>query len=182
LAFSADRLFGLYYTTRDLDIDQFDYLDDDGVEFGLMWQGPGRTPYTLPRMSIDYFVIDHLSIGGTIGAFMTDGDGPTTSGFFFGPRVGGAFMLADWAGIWPRGGIQYYRGNNFLLGSDTWQLVFNAECAFVLSPAENWAFTLGPAFDIGLAGEWDPDGPAHPDLSSHGFGLVTAGIMGYINL
>ena len=74
LAFSADRLFGLYLTHRELDPDaDFDFEDDDeATEVGLLWQAEGLTPFTIPRLSVDYFVIDHLSLGGSLGVTVAD--------------------------------------------------------------------------------------------------------------
>lgn len=186
LAFSADRLFGTYITRMEVDNGPFDYLDSEGLEFGLLWQGPGRTPYPVSRLGVDYFVIDHLSIGGTVAFFqadLDDDDDDSRTGFLFGPRVGGSWMFNDWAGIWPRGGLHYYSLNEDWGGGDAsaTQLVFNAECVFVLAPADNWAFTVGPAFDIGITGEADFPGE-DLDLTWHSFGLITAGITGYINL
>ena len=186
---SADRLFGVYLTQVHWDPDGADSQDVDTTEIGLLWQGGRALPYTRPRANIDYFVIDHLSIGGTIAYYNVAGDNDGLyadegSSFLFGPRVGGAWMFNDWAGIWPRGGINYY---SMAFGNDTkvWQLTFTAEAAFVLSPWENFAFTVGPAFDIGMAGKLDYDGPG-PDydypVHAHSFGLLSVGVMGYFNL
>jgi hypothetical protein len=186
LSFSADRLFGVYVTQRNTDWDDrwdWDDDEDDGTDIGLLWQGDGMTPYTIPRLSVDYFVINHLSIGGTVAYYNSEEDDDNDfdhSGFLFGPRVGGAWMFAPWVGIWPRGGLHYYSGewgNN-----DWWQLALNLEAAFVFVPREGWAFTVGPAFDIGLTGEFDPPGRGEGDLNMHSFGIISAGLMGYLNL
>jgi hypothetical protein len=194
LAFSADRLFGIYLTHAEVDPEpnsNFD-MDRDGTEVGLLWQAAALTPYTVPRLSIDYFVIDHLSVGGTV-AFASGSwdDGPAdynASGLLFAPRVGGAWMFNDWVGIWPRGGLTYYGLNGGAsvggLGNDAdaWQLALTAEAALVLSPAEGFAFTVGPAFDLGLAGKWDPPGAGDNDFGMYSLGLLTAGVLGYLNL
>lgn len=183
LAFSADRLFGFYLTERNVELDDVPARqDNDAFEVGLLWQGPGLTPFTIPRLGVDYFVINHLSIGGTVGFTSADDDdnGIDYQAFLFAPRVGGAWMFNDWAGIWPRGGFSYY---SFDVGNtDASQFSLTAECQFVLSPAEGFAFVVGPAFDIGLTGGWDPPGPGSGDVNMYSIGLLTAGVMGYINL
>jgi len=193
LSFAGDRLFGLYRTHVEVDPDS-DLnadLDVDGTEIGLLWQANTMTPYTVPRLSVDYFVIDHLSVGGSIGytsGSWDDGnDDFDGSAFLFAPRVGGAWMFNDWAGIWPRGGVTYYALEGGLtsgLGGDTdvSVLALDVEAAFVLSPADGFAFTVGPAFDIGLVGEWDPPGRGDTDLNMYGIGFLTVGVLGYLNL
>jgi hypothetical protein len=193
VAFGADRLFGLYVARRDLDLNAAPPLNPippypltqhvDSTEIGLLWQGNQRlTPFTVPRIGVDYFVIDHLSLGGTVGFASTnmngDVNGADQTGFLFGPRVGFATMFNKWAGIWPRGGITYYTfsGSNDL---DYDQLAFTAECMFVLQPAEGFAFLVGPTFDYGLTGHMQA-GPYGADLHEHAFGIFSVGLMGWL--
>ncbi len=191
-AVSADRLFGIHLTQVNGDANgdaPGGDIDADATEVGLLWQGGGMTPYTIPRVNIEYFVIDHLSVGGSIAFYNVNGDdnyfglgGDDGSYFLFAPRVGGAWMFNDWAGIWPRGGLHYYSRSYDTPDDHAWQLVFNVEAAFVLSPWKNFAFTVGPAFDIGMIGEYDPDGPADEfDIHAHSFGLLSVGMTGYFN-
>ncbi len=70
---------------------------------------------------LDYFVIDHLSIGGLLeiastsssfsesltGASTTTTSLPTTTNVTVLPRVGWMFNLADRWALWPRGGLGY---------------------------------------------------------------------------
>jgi hypothetical protein len=189
VAFSADRLFGLYITHTDIDYDPpfpapYGVSQEiDSTEIGLLWQGSQRlSPYSVPRVAVDGFVIDHLSLGGTVGFASTnmngDIDGADQSGFIFGPRVGFATMFNKWAGIWPRGGFTYYtfNGDNDL---DYDQFALTAEVMFVLQPAEGFAFLVGPSFDFGLTGHIDA-GPAGADLHQHSFGILTVGLMGWL--
>lgn len=193
LAVSGDRLFGIYLTQAHADVPGGDW-DSDATEIGLLWQGGGLTPYTQPRASVDFFIIDHLSLGGSLAYFNVDGDnefngafgGWEGNAFLFAPRVGGAWMFSDVFGIWPRGGLSYYSNGNGD-GDHAWQLAFTAECAFILSPWQNFAFTLGPAFDIGMVGNYvdDADGndpEVEYDVRFHNFGLLSVGVMGYFNL
>jgi hypothetical protein len=191
VAFSADRLFGLYITRRDIDYNPpfpaappFNVSQHvDSTEIGLLWQGSQRlTPFSVPRVAVDGFVIDHLSLGGTVGFASTNMNGDVAnadqSGFLFGPRVGFSTMFNKWAGIWPRGGFTYYtfNGDNAL---DYDQFAFTAEVMFVLQPAEGFAFLVGPTFDYGLTGHIDA-GPNGADLHEHAFGILTVGLMGWL--
>ena len=55
VSFGADRLSGIYFF-------------DEGPDFAVFALGAGPAyfshPYTTPRLGLDFFVIDHLSIGG----------------------------------------------------------------------------------------------------------------------
>ena len=190
-AVSAERLMGLHLTQVNGDVNgdaPGGDIDADATEVGFLWQGGALTPYTIPRINIDYFVINHLSVGGSLAYYNVDGDdnylgiGGREGGYFlFAPRVGGAWMFNDWVGIWPRGGLHYY-SMNYDGGDQAWQLVFNVEAAVVLSPWKNFAFTVGPAFDIGMLGNYDPDGPADDfDIHAHSFGILSVGMTGYFN-
>jgi hypothetical protein len=66
-AFSADRLFGFYSSSEQIEVDGVGESETDYTTFGFAWQGPVHpTPHTVPRLAFDYFVIDGLSIGGSI--------------------------------------------------------------------------------------------------------------------
>jgi hypothetical protein len=133
----------------------------------------GPSYHSVPRLGIDYFVIDGLSIGGTLifltqsteGEFEPAGgptvtvDGPSTTAFLFAPRVGYGVMFNDVVGLWPRGGITYYNVNiddNDPPPGDTETsdsgFAFTIEVPLVLSPAEHVALTVGPTIDIPLSG------------------------------
>jgi hypothetical protein len=79
----------------------------------------------------DYFLIDHLSIGGFVelasvsgsvdsslpGVGTVNNDLPTTTNFTLLPRIGYLIPIGDRFAIWPRGGIGYaYRGTSSLTG------------------------------------------------------------------
>ena len=61
--FSADRLMGITGTHLATDLPPpADEEDWTSISFG--WRGsPDSSPYDVPRLSFDYLVIDHLSIG-----------------------------------------------------------------------------------------------------------------------
>jgi hypothetical protein len=178
-AVSAERVFGFFY--EDFEWDNPAPGGNGSVEhttFGFGWGDP-HSPYTVPRFAVDYFVIESLSVGGTITYFRTDRDDDNPnddddwSGFLFAPRVGYAIPFADMAGFWPRGGFSYVHFDD---DPNDWdEFALNIEAMFWLSPAEGMAFVLGPTLDIGITGERDPD----TDIQNTVVG-VSVGLMGWL--
>jgi hypothetical protein len=164
VSFGADRLSGVY-------------AYDDGPDFALFALGAGPTfgahPYTTPRLGIDFFVIDHLSIGGSLAFWaLSDGDddGPGNNdndftGFLLYPRVGYALSFNDTFGFWPRGGLTF----RTIEGNDEVALSFEAN--FFAIPVQHFGISFGPTLDVGLAGE----GP-----EALVFGIITGGLFGYL--
>jgi hypothetical protein len=181
LALSADRLFG-FAITKDKETvtdpvsGQEQTTTTTYTGFSILGRGLGIDPlYNTPRLGVDYFVIDGLSLGGSI-TYMTTStkdespvrtrDGPTYSAFVFAPRVGYALMFNDFVGIWPRAGITYYNAKietestNTVNGVTTTSTTTNkldgialtAEVPLILSPAPHVALTLGPTLDFPLSG------------------------------
>jgi hypothetical protein len=156
VAFAAERLMGVYL------------YDDggDGTAFGLGAPVPDWG-YRTARLGIDYFPSRHFSIGGAFAYFSDDPDGPGDGpdGFLIAPRIGYAIDIGRSFGFWPRGGITVRDRNG-----DS-ELALTLEGVFWAAPAPHFAFTFGPAFDIGIAGD---------DDESRSLGLITVGILGWI--
>jgi len=183
MAFSADRLFGIYgySATTSYNGNGGEYEDSQsGTHVNLLWGNSsvaefGINPHMMPRLSFDYFVIDGLSIGGSIGYATMGGeqkpekrppgvglgeseDLPDTNLFAFAPRVGYAYMFTDIIGIWPRGGVTYARlhseaqqgGAKYEVSSSAFSL--DLEAMLVIVPKEHFAFVVGPVLDLGLTG------------------------------
>ena len=163
ISFGADRLMGVYI------------LDDatfagDGLSMGIGADPLLGWPYTNARLGIDGFIIDHLSLGGSLAFWVEEFDnfGPDNdvTGFFIYPRVGYAINFTDAFGLWLRGGISFWDIEDT---DDEVDLTF--EAAFFATPTDSFGFTFGPTIDIGLVGD-DPEGMA--------FGIVAAGIFGWL--
>ena len=179
-AISAERVFGFFY--EDTEWDPPAPAGRNEVKyttFGFGWGEP-HTAYTVPRFAVDYFVIDSLSIGGTLTYYHTsrDDDNPNNNNddtwgtFLFSPRVGYAIPFAEIAGFWPRGGFTYVNHQD---GNDWDELALTLEAMFWLSPAEGMAFVLGPTLDFGITGEQDPN----TDIQNTVVG-VSVGLMGWL--
>ncbi len=165
---SAERLFGIYSVSRDYD-DANDDNDPDDFSVGLLMQGGHLSPVTVPRVAIDVFIIEHLSLGGSLGLYSNDIN--NGSGALFAPRVGYAFDFNQKFAFWPKAGFTYYSLNN----PDHRHFSLSLEGAFVFMPNPAVGFTATPFFDLGMTGR-DEDGPDDIDYVDR-VGGVTLGMF-----
>jgi hypothetical protein len=139
VAISAERLLGVYVLNAEVEqsglADGPGPLDGtvnartelDSTSFVLLGNDDSPGPAALPRLAVDVFVINGLSVGGSllywtdsaesdIAIDLTPSAGPfpirqhvevDRTTFGFSPRVGYAYMFSPTFGIWPRGGISY---------------------------------------------------------------------------
>lgn len=171
LAISAERLFGIEYARASYSppapAASF-YHSSTVIGFG--WEYSASS-FIQPRAGIDYFVVNHLSLGGAIGLYSGAGHDPQVgdTGFLLAPRIGYAMDLGSVASFWPRGGLTYYSHADFH------NVALTGEANFALFPRANWAFLITPHFDLGPFG----GSPGNIDFTEYVFG-VTFGLMGVI--
>jgi hypothetical protein len=190
LAISAERLFGFYHDSATLDGTTF--KSDSFSLLSSPVAGGGAWSYGMPRVAGDYFIIDHLSLGGALGyshISVSHPAGPNTTvtdsgdSFLFAPRVGYMFAFTSIVGIWPRGGFTY----RTLSAGDTSQhdLALTLEAPFVFTVIPHVAFWAGPTLDVGLSGSQSaplPGGATRSvDLNATEIGIQT-GLVGYVDL
>jgi hypothetical protein len=178
VVFSVDRLMGVTGTHTNLDTRPVN-LEQDYTTIAFGWRS-GPTSFEVPRFSFDYLLIEHLSLGLSLGYASVDPDnGGTQSAFIFAPRVGYLYSFGRVVGIWPRGGLTYH-SNTVDGGVDTSGLAFTAECPFTFSPATHFAVHIGPTFDVDMFGSSKADNGngGSVDLRTRSFGL-NAGILGW---
>jgi len=174
--FGVERLFGVHGTHvyEELDPEANDGSDeakDTFIGLSLGWRGPVApqfSPFDAPRLGFDYFVINNLSVGGSLGYASGSDDsedfapggnsyatGPSDfSSFLIAPRAGYALMFADWVGFWPRAGVTFHT----LSVSDVFSengLAFTLEANFVIVPTPNIGVLIGPTLDLDLFGSRD---------------------------
>jgi len=179
----AERLFGFISASQNTETELAGVTAEETnsvTQFSLLgFHGAfPLSPYSHPRVGFDYFVIDRLSVGGSL-IFMTrsteveaeaggqsqSNDGPSTTAFLFAPRAGYAFMFNDTIGIWPRLGFTYYSISNELetpagnFEDSENGLALAIEGLFVIAPMPNFGFTVGPTLDLGLTGSVEDQGP-----------------------
>lgn len=177
MAFSAERLMGIQYSHRSEDIPVNRTATVGWTTFSFLWRGQGYpSPFDVPRFAFDYFVIRHLSVGGSLGfANYSVDHGGSGSEFEFAPRVGYGVMFGKVVGIWPRGGFTYHSAgdqneNGFAL---------TLECPFPIIPFRHFAFEVGPTFDIDLFGNHNIGGGQSQSLHYYSFGLQI-GVFGWL--
>jgi hypothetical protein len=155
-------------------------------QFDFLGKGDVTDPWVAPRIGFDYFIIDGLSLGGSIVYASTSTDGSVDVGntsndldkvdstaFVIAPRVGYAFMFTPVVGLWPRGGLSYWSitqdtnppGNNPTDEFKASGLTFSAEAMLVIAPVEHAAFLVGPTLDFPiLSGGTDEQGNRSDDF------------------
>jgi len=165
--------------------------------FDFLGKGDISDPWVAPRIGFDYFIIDGLSLGGSIvyASASTDGNEEIGNGgndlnqvdstlFMVAPRVGYAFMFTPVIGLWPRGGLSYWSytrdtnppgnpPNEEHKGSG---LTFSAEAMLVIAPVEHAAFLVGPTLDLPiLSGGNEDQGNRSEDYDD--YKITTYGIQ-----
>jgi len=201
LAISAERLFGFTYNSTSVSLQGGDY-DGSATSFSLLSSAPtasspGAAPwagYGSPRVAGDYFVIDHLSIGGALGYAHVSvtsqppglGNNETTQSghvFTFAPRVGYAIAFNDMIGIWPRAGFTYRSYSVENLSAHNLALTLEAPFTFNVFP--HVVFWGGPTLDLGFTGSASRDNgngtTTSNDFHSTEFGIQTA-LLVYFDL
>lgn len=192
LIVSADRLVPLFAWTsatvtteegnRTTEVTQSDtstsiLWGNDGQAFAF---GP-RSPHTVPRAALDFVIVPHLTLGGSIAfAFSLGGstetetrqggqtvnvknDSPSNSVIGLGPRVGYILPVGDVLAFWFRGGFSFYslrrtqedRDNNGAIERDTVKVSafsLDIDPQFCIVPLEHFFFNVGPLINVPLTG------------------------------
>jgi len=167
---SAERVFGLNWTHSRREFPNNNVDRSSITTFGIGWYR-SESAFNNPRAAADFFVIDRLSLGGSLGFYLWGDDGDR-QGIIFAPRVGYAAPLSEAISIWPRGGLTFYSEEPPGGGDDYTQFALSGECMFTFFPQDTWAILAGPTLDLGLTGDEGDN-----DFSQYSFG-IHAGIMG----
>ena len=174
VAFGIDRVFGLYFMEVDQELRSGGDVEVDITEFGLGWGVPNHaiTPFTIPRFAFDIFVIDQLSVGGTLAyASWSDDDDSDFSAFILHPRVGYFIPISRVFGFWPRGGFTYH---NYGDDADEDGIALTVEGMFTVTPVPHFGFLFGPLLDLSISGERN-----NLDRKYRVFGIA-GGLFGWI--
>lgn len=168
----AERMFGLSFNHEKRE-PAGGTVTNSHTDIGLLWNPGLNSPYTIPRMGIDFAVIDNLTVGAGLGFWTSssstktetggttvDQDGDTTTAVLFSPRVGYMIGLSDRLGIWLRGGFTYFsisssspERNGTKTTSSSNGLAFSLDPIFVVSPVEHFGFFGGLMVDLPLSGK-----------------------------
>ena len=161
MTFSAERLMGINFFS------EAPGPSATHIAFGMASPGASQSVYLLPRFGFDYFVIDNLSLGGSLafGDVDPEGNNNSRSGALIAFRVGYAIEFSKVFGFWPRGGFTYHNFTN------DEEFGLTIEAMFYAAPVEHFAITFGPLMDLGIAGTAG---------EARNFSLISAGILGWI--
>ncbi len=120
------------------------------------------TPSSTPRVAVDYFVTNGLSLGAGLMYWsnapsheingQTTSD-PTTHEFLIQPRIGYALVLDDTFAIWPRAGFQYAHASVGSYSASRGDVTVDAMLG--ISPIKHVVFLVGPMLDVGVTGSQD---------------------------
>jgi hypothetical protein len=198
LAFSAERLFGLERATQTDSITGGTATTTTTGVSAFSNPGSFLSTYATPRVAVDGFVANRVSVGAALGLYTfarstLSGSAETSSqetGVTVGPRAGYAAVLGRGASIWPRLGFAYSyatssgAGSGGLKNTETqWALVVDAPLVVTVAP--HLFVSIAPTVDIGLDGKLRTTsniggGPAgSQDVNETDFGLQFA-LGGYI--
>jgi hypothetical protein len=161
ISIGAERLFGFYSNHESVEFPApLADLSTTSSQIGLFYQQPSSA-FAIPRLTFDYFIADHFSLGTALGYYQTDPDDNVRdkeNGFILAPRVGYAFLFSDKFGVHPHGGFTYvYNGVHFENDDETSesQLAVSLDGTFFYMPAPNVGFTASLVLDLGLTGTYE---------------------------
>jgi hypothetical protein len=199
--FGVDRVMGVFANRLKLENEDTS-ATASWTTIALFGNGAISNVHSMPRLALDYFVVEGFSLGGSFVYWRMSGelepeegdatDLPTLSSVLFNPRLGYSFVIDETLAIWPRAGITYGNSKSeqttpsatgdvdTSLSLSTWAIT--AEVPFVISPIENFAITAAPFIDFGVGGtlttESDPGESVEVDAKMTTFG-AWIGIAGY---
>ncbi len=209
--FGVDRVTGVFAHSQKFEPEGAT-ITQSTTEIGLFGIAAANA-HSTPRLTLDYFIIEGFSVGGSFIYYHRSGetetepdagdsvttDDPSVQGILFEPRVGYSFVIDETFAVWPRAGITYASEKTEqtetaippATGDSTTTTTVNTlaltlEVPIVISPIENFAFTVGPFVDFGVSGtrsvELDPEptggNPDDVDTKLTSYGL-SVGVVGY---
>lgn len=213
LVFGAERVMGIFLDSQTTEMELANALGgtentettDSATTIGLFGNPRAFTAGNVPRLSLDFFVTEGVSIGGSLayasistksksesGGQSTETDGPTTSVFLINPRVGYAMPFDETFGLWARAGILFGStstesestsgGTTTTVESSSSTTNLTIDVPLVISPVEHVALFVGPYLHLPLTGssELKTGGQTEKaeSYSELSYGL-TVGIGGY---
>lgn len=194
IAISAERMFGAMFIWNNVDGGG---IDETTTDFHISAISNPlanvTTNYSFPRMGVDFFIADGISIGAALGfAYTTfDDDIPALApadhvwAFLAAPRVGYALSFGEVFGIWPRIGVTWLWSTTDVTedtSQDANRFALTAEVPLVLAPGDNFAFLIGPTLDLGVGGSNKLEtatGETEIDIDTTELG-IQVGILGYL--
>lgn len=178
VAVSAERLFGFVHTEESAG------GGSASASTINLFSAPTAliaTGYTWPRIGVDFFVSQSVSVGLAASYFDVSPSAGSFSGFQLAPRFGYAASVSPKLAIWPRGGITYEHVTTDSGGGTSHDQSFVAltlDLPFAILVVPRGAFLITPTLDLGLSGSSSANGVS-ADQKFTDFGLQF-GLLLYI--
>lgn len=174
VTFGAERLFGFHWVKNSWDHPNNTTTSSSGTSVGFGWYFAQHLQFNQPRVGVDFFIADDISLGGALGFFSMSGpNNSNLDGFIISPRVGFNVPISDVVKFWPKVGL------TFISVGDVRAFGLSGEANFAFFARPNWAFLVTPTLDLAPFGSQDnPAGP-DSDFSSYSFG-ASVGLLGVI--
>ena len=159
LAVSTERLFGLTWTRFKSERSMAETtlsINRVAVTAPALF-----TTYSAPRLALDFFVAEGLSVGLAMSYFHSSNQPESDlsgnyNGILAAPRVGYAHAFDSVVALWPRVGFTYEHiwaaADSSRSGSTVDQLALTLECPLVITPLPHLAVLVAPTLDLGLTG------------------------------
>jgi hypothetical protein len=176
VTFAAERLFGFHWVKNSYTEPDGNRHSGSGTSVGFGWYFAQGMQFNQPRLGIDFFVIQNLSIGGAVGFFSMNGHGDnagSTDGFIIQPRVGFNVPITQSFVFWPKLGLTYISVDR------SHAFGFGGEANFAFFPRPSWGFLVAPTLDVAPFGGADRDNGPNASYSTYSFG-VSVGILGVL--
>jgi hypothetical protein len=137
---------------------QLAILAEAGVVFShtSISDGGGSSTTLVLRPALDYFIIDHVSVGFFTGVDYAKAAGASKTTYGIGPRVGYDIPFTPRFSVWPKVGFSF---NSTTLKTDTPPLSdSNSGIALnlfapIMFHANHYFVGFGPALDVDLSGD-----------------------------
>lgn len=117
----------------------FVITNNAGLAFSQQIGNGGGTTFSL-RPALDYFIVNHLSIGGAVELDYTSGH-PNVTTVQLAPDVGFEFALSDTWSFWPQASLPLV-----VPSPGSASLAVALFFPFLVHPAEHFFFGAGPGF------------------------------------
>lgn len=194
--FGVDRVMGVSWDRATISPDVGGEITQKATTVALFGSAAGGdVPTTnIPRLALDFFVTEGISIGGSFIFISKSGESETDAGssdldsnttWAIHPRVGYAYPFDETLSIWPRAGITYFSSSTELAaGGEANASGFDltGEVMLGISPMSHFAILVGPYLDLGLSGTVEnvpATGPStESDATLTSFGLAVS-VVGY---
>jgi Outer membrane protein beta-barrel domain len=127
---------------------------DVGLSIQHQFEGQDSTVFSL-HPAADYFVIDHLSLGGYVDFSHQGGSGVSATNIGIGPRIGYDLNLSSRFSFWPKAGLAFNHTATSVRDVDRSNdaLAINLFAPFLFHPVEHFFMGFGPNFDVDLTGD-----------------------------